>query len=436
MIHHYKPHRFTFSSLQACSFIFSVIVFYFEETRPATEEEKVRRAQEFEKNWKELKLKAKKFEKKSEEIAKEAESEIQKKSAFLSRFPIYAIISGFLKEILKSGMEIGYSLGKQYFSSAPVVTKAGFRFVSKEGLLKEISVDLAEEYGPEPWQRMPNDAVYLKASADNRFIGLETEKGGIILYELKDETIYFVARIKGTHPFGFSPDGKHMFVTLGKDHYRIYRLPPKRDKDYRLPLPEFLHVKDISFNIPKGTVIKDVLLLDKYLLVLTWHELLVYDWENDKIHKFKFGGYGGRSLVAVPDQEVFVAKMDMTLAKVDLKEMRVYDFKMDHFQLPRTHGVYFHKLVSVSQDKRFIAALYDPGLIPPKGAKSWSGSTTDESRLFIWDIYKGEVAWHLEQRLESITGGFGYHPPAAFSQNWNYLLLNLKGGGIELLELR
>ncbi len=86
MIHHYKPHRFTFSSLQACSFIFSVIVFYFEETRPATEEEKVRRAQEFEKNWKELKLKAKKFEKKSEEIAKEAESEIQKRVLFSQVF--------------------------------------------------------------------------------------------------------------------------------------------------------------------------------------------------------------------------------------------------------------------------------------------------------------------------------------------------------------
>ncbi len=414
-------------------------VFYFEETRPATEEEKAKRAQEFERKWKELEVRAREFEKKGEEVpeeAKKAESEIHKKSPFLPRFPLYAIVSGFFKEIVKSGMEIAYSLGKKHFINAPVVTKAGFMFVSSERIQTEFPVDLEEAYGSESWQRMPNDAVNIRVSADDRLVGIETEKGGIMLYELKDSAVSFVGRIEGTHPFGFSPDGRHMFVTMEKGLFQIYRLPPKRDKDYRFVLPEFLLVKKVRLDIPKRVAMTDVLLLERYLVVLTLKELFVYDWEKESLQRFTFGRFGGRSLLASSDQDVFVAKIDKTLAKVDLRKMRSYEFKMNHFDLPRHHRVYFHKLVSISPDKRFIAALYDPGLIPPKGVKSWSGSTTGESILFIWDLLKGEVMWQLQRRLEDITGGFGYHPPACFSKDWSYLLLNLKDDGVELLRLK
>ncbi len=397
------------------------VVFYFEQTRPATQEEKAKRLEEFERQWKELEAKAKELEKKEE--------------LFFPRFPLYAIVSEFFKEAVKSGMQIAYSLGKNHVLNAPVVTKAGFNFIFKEGVQKQILLDLEDAYGPESWQRMPTDAINIRASDNGRFVALETEKGGIALYELEDDTISLMIRMEGTHPFGFSPDSLHMFVTLEKGIFRIYRLPPKRDIDVRLFLPEFLLIKKVELEIPKGTAITDVVLSDRHLLVLTWRELIVYDWQTETIHRLTFNSYGGRSLLLTSDEEAFVAKMDGTLAKVDLKEMRSYDFKMDRFDLLNRHRVYFHKLVSISLDKRFIAALYDPGLIPPEGTKSWSGSTTDESRLFIWDLSKGEVVWRSDKRLESITGGFGYHSPAWFSEDWNYLLLNLRDGGLELLKL-
>ncbi len=174
---------------------------------------------------------------------------------------------------------------------------------------------------------MPNDAVNIRASADNRFVGLETEKGGIMLYELKDGAVTFVGRIEGQHPFGFSLDGGHMFVTLEKGLFQIYRLPPKRDKDYRFFLPKFLPLKKVRLEIQKSIAMTDVLLLDRYLVVLTWKELFVYDWDNETIQRFRFNKSDGRSLLASSDQEVFVAKMDRTLAKIDLRDMRSYSLR-------------------------------------------------------------------------------------------------------------
>ncbi len=55
--------------------------------------------------------------------------------------------------------------------------------------------------------------------------------------------------------------------------------------------------------------------------------------------------------------------------------------------------------------------------------------------MFVWDLGMGEVAWRMDRRLEGITGGFGYQPPAWLSANWDYLLLVLKGGEVELGRL-
>ncbi len=328
------------------------VVSYFEETRPATEEEKARRIEEFERQWKELEAKA-----------KESQRQVE---PFLPRFPFYAIVSEFFNMVSRVGMQIAYALGRRYVLNAPVVTGAGLVFVSGEGVERKVVVDVAETYGPEAWQRMPTGAVQMRASGDGRFVGLETERGGIAVYQLKGD-VTFRGRVEGRHPFGFSPSGAYMFVTKENGVFQLYRLPPEGAGERKPVLPEFLAIREVKVEIPKGIAMTDVALLDERLLVLTWKELVVYDWERETMRRFGFNSYGGRSLLVTSKGDVFVAKMDGTLARVDLGEGRAYDMKMNGFDLLKRHRVYFHKLVSLSPDKRWVAALYDPGVIPPGG---------------------------------------------------------------------
>ncbi len=399
-----------------------IVVFYFEETRPVTEEEKEKRSQEFERQWRELEKKDKDF---ANRVIPSSRT---------------TFISEIFKWLLTDVMKNAYPLAENAFVNTPVVTKAGFIFILRDGTQIEVPVDLEKEYGFETWQRMAGLGINIRISADNRFVALEREKGGIMLYVLRNGAVTPLGIFDGMYPFGFSLDGERMFVTLGKGLYRVIYLPSKDGPipyvDY-IPFVPGILSEVVRIDIGKDISITDVLLASKYLVVLTSKEIIFYDLEkNTIVHTLSLNKSGGRSILASSDQEVFVAEMDGTLAKIDLRDMRSYDFKMNHFDLLRDHRVYFHKLVSISPDKRFIAALYDPGLILPEGSKSWSGSTRGESRLFIWDLVKGKVVWQLEKRLEGITGGFGYQSPVYFSKDWSHLLLNLKDDGLELWQFK
>ncbi len=405
------------------------VVLYFEETRPPTEEEKARRAEEFDRQWQALQAKAKDLANKQDERNEKAKSE--------SAPPfVLAILSAFLRWMTTAALQTAYPIAKNAFVNTPVVTKAGFAFVSPQGTRREMLLDLAQAYGPETWQRMADAGVQIRASQDNRFVALETEKAGLALYALRDATVTLVGRFEGRHPFGFSRDGTRMFVTLDRGVYRVFSLPPKGQPvpyvDY-IPFVPGIPSKLVRIDYGKGVAITDVLLAGRYLLVLTWTELIFYDLEQDTVtRRLSFRRYGGRSLLAGSDDELYVAEMDGTVTKVDLATLQSQELQMERFDLLRNHRVYFHKLVSVSPTKRFLAALYDPRLIPPRNARSWSGGSTNEARLFIWDMARGEVAWRMDKRLKGVTGGFGYQPPAAFTEDWRYLLLNLTDGGLEL----
>lgn len=422
-----------------------VIVFYFEETRLPTEEEKIKRTNHFEKEWMELERKSKesipKMEKSVEEGSKEAMKEAKKHPILGPLFPFFKIVPKFFSGIVKVGMEIAKTEGKRYFVNQPVVTKAGFIFSYPDGKEEEMLLSLEETYGPEEWMRMPNDAVNIQVSNSGRLLGIETEKGGILLFEYDQTTGKYLelGRVEGSHPFGFSADDKYMFVTLEEGLYRIDILPPPDWRDKRYVISPHRPLKEVKIEIEKGIAVTDVILHGDYLLLLTWSKLYVYDVINEKIHReFKIRGYGGKSMILGPSGNVFVAGMDMsTVVRIDTNSWRIYDFVTeDHFALPRKYGVYFHKLASISPDERYVAALYDPGLIPPPNAKSWSGGTIDESRLFIWDVKERRVVVRSDERLESITGGFGYQAPAYFTKDWKYALLRMKDRGMELLELR
>ncbi len=122
------------------------------------------------------------------------------------------------------------------------------------------------------------------------------------------------------------------------------------------------------FEIEKGDSIKDVALYGDYLLMLRARKLLVCDIINDRIHKeYNFGGAEGRSLIFEQSSFIIVVAMNMSsFAKIGSKNWSFsYIIKENHFELIRKHWYLFYT------DERYVAALYEPGLIPPHHAKSW-----------------------------------------------------------------
>jgi len=411
------------------------IIYYYEKTRPPTEEEKKIREEKFDAEWARLKEKGEETVPKMEKEAEKAGEEVSKKAPIVLK-PFFKSLKFFIREIMKEGMKIAYPVGKKRFVNQPVVIKAGFVIEDTDGKKQEIPVDLSEFYGEEEWERMPIDAVNIIVSPTGNYFALITTTRGIELFHMKNKEPIKRITFKGTHPFGFSCDGKEFYYREHdeKSKFSICLLPKRflSDEGVKTVLPEIL-CKSIKLNLDKSNGrITDAGITGNYLFVLTFGKLYVFDLEKNELIKIiKIKGYGGRSLLVSQD-EVYIANLRFELYRINLPTFDVEQISPNRFYLEENFGLHFFRLVSISPDKRYIASLFDPGLIKPKGVKNWSGSTTGESILFIWDIEEKRAVKIYNLRLEEARGSFEAKIPVLFSPDWKYKVLHLKGGGIEL----
>ena len=410
------------------------IIYYYEQTRPLKEEEKRIREKWFEEEWKKLKEKSKKTIPMMEKEAEKASEEASKKAPTILK-PFFKSLKFFIREIMKEGMRIGYSIGKKHFVNQPVVIKAGFVIEDIQENKKEIPIELSEFYGEEEWERIPNEAINIIVSPRGDYFALITGARGIEIFHIKDKK-EVIKRInfEGFFPYGFSYNGEYFFYQKEeKGNFSICRLPEKflSDEGAKTFLPEIL-CKSIKINLNKDEWITDAGTMGKYFFILTIKKLYVYELEkNELVKTIKIKGYGGRSLLPSSD-ELYIANMGFELYKINLSTLNAEPISPSRFNLEENFGLHFFRLVSISPDKKYIASLFDPGLIKPKGVKNWSGSSTEESRLFIWDIKARRPFKIYDVRLKEARGGFGAMVPVLFSPDWKYKILHLKEGGIEL----
>ena len=328
-----------------------------------------------------------------------------------------------------------YSIGKKHFVNQPVVIDAGFVVEDINGKKQEIPVDLSEIYGEEEWERMPIDAVNIIVSPTGNYFAIITAARGIELFHMKNKEPIKRITFKGAHPFGFSYDGEEFYYREydGKNKFSICKLPKRflSDEGAKTLLPEIL-CKSISVNLDKEDRITDAGITGNYLFVLTMKKLYIFDLEKSKLVKnMRIKGYGGRSLLVSQD-EVYIANVSFELYRINISTFDVEQISPNRFYLEENFGLHFFRLVSISPDKRYIASLFDPGLIKPKGVKNWSSSTTAESRLFVWDIEEKRPVKVYNVRLEEARGSFAAKIPVLFTPDWKYKVLHLNGGGVEL----
>jgi len=411
------------------------IIYYYEKTRPATEEEKRIREKWFEEEWAKLKEKSKKTVPTMEKEAEKAGEEASKEAPIILK-PFFKSLKFFIKEIMKEGLRISYSIGKRHFVNQPVVVNAGFVIEDVNGKKQEVPVDLIEFYGKEEWERIPIDAVNIIISPKGNYFALITTARGIELFHMKNKEPIKRITFIGRYPFGFSYDSKEFYYREDEgSKFSICKLPDRflSDEGAKTFLPEIL-CKSVNVSLDKGDWITDAGIMGNYLFVLTMKKLYVFDIDKSELIKIiKIKGYGGRSLLVSQDG-VYIANVSFELYRINLPTFDVEQASPNKFYLEENFGLHFFRLVSISPNKRYIASLFDPGLIKPKGVKSWSGSTTGESRLFIWDIEEKRPVKVYNVKLEEAKGSFGSAIPVLFSPDWKYKVLHLKEGRIELWQ--
>ena len=421
-------------AIRASLFPDGTVIYYYEKTRPPKEKEKKIREKKFEDEWAKIKEKSEETIPKMEKEVETAGEEVSNKAPVNIK-PFFASLKYFIRGIMNEGMKIAYPLGKKYFINQPVVTKAGFVIEDIDGKRKEIPIDVIEFYGEEEWERIPINAVNILVSPNAKYFALVTATRGIEIYQLKDNELIKRINFLGKYPLGFSYDGKEFYFReySEKSKFSICMLPEGflSDKGAKTLLPEII-CKSINVSLDKGDWVTDAGITGNYLFVLTKKKLYVFDLDKNELIKIiKIKGHGGRSLL-VSTGEVYIASLSFELYRINLPTFDVEQISPNKFHLEENFGLHFFRLVSISPDKRYIASLFDPGLIKPKGIKNWNGSTTGESRLFIWDLEEKRPVKIYDVRLEEARGNFGAKIPVLFSPDWKYKVLHLKEGGVEL----
>ncbi|MBC7188886.1 hypothetical protein H5U35_01545, partial [Candidatus Aerophobetes bacterium] len=267
------------------------VVYFWEKTRPPTEEEKARRGEWFEAQWEAFRKQAEeeklpKIKKETEEASKEMEKELSKRAPLTVK-PLVPILSATVRGfhlLFLEAMKIGYPLARRHFINQPVVEEAGLRMwnPNEKKETKLLSVDVPSLYGNETWTRTPIDALNLIVSPDGKYIAMET-KDGINLFKF-DEGFHPVAQIKAHSPMGWSPDCRLFFVTKETgESARIIVLRMEDLKELIIFSADFDRVPFKSASVSSKSIIKSVAITNRLLAIALFTDLGIYNLEDGSL---------------------------------------------------------------------------------------------------------------------------------------------------------
>lgn len=393
--------------------------YYYEKTRPPTQEEVEKRLEWFEREWAKLKEKEPEFYKALSEGEEKLKKEFSKSPPVFNKFFMAAF--KLIGLIAKEGMKAAQPLAREYFSKAPVVVEAGFIVKNLNGSSYTLKIDYGKVY-KEEWKRMPSEGVYPVSSLNGLYLALITEDdfGTIKVYKLDNKKLELIFETAGTAPIAFSPSGKYLaYSTLDRSSIVVV------DTEGNLIRKVAVEYKVAKKKESPGPV--RIALSEKHLGIISWIGVKVVGLDDGSEREIRLRG--GKSII-------FNSRGDKLFASITPGELYIYNVeslklvkKVDYFSLRNKHKAFFTYISSVSPDDRFLAGLYDPTLIDEKAPPG-------KSVLVIYDL-QGDIVIQRIENLEDITGGFaGVFIPASFSPDWNYLLVYKKGNKIELFKRR
>lgn len=410
------------------------VIYFWEQTRPPTDKEKIFRKEWFDKEWETFINEAKskgipEIDKESEKFAKEIEKEVYQKPVInsLESF-FYAAIKG-IPIIVYEALKIGYPLARNYFINQPVVVKAGFKLYSPNGQKIDIPWDIEKFYGKETWMRIPLEEINMIASPNGKFLVLETREEFLVLFEIKDNTVIPIAQIYGKSPIGWSRDDSLMFVTKPskskKCTFSVYSIDDLQHEVANLgPV--------ISYPSKKFSWITSVAISKEFLAVGGANIFCIYSLPDGTVRqpdKKTFHRIGGS-----PDGIIYGLSFSEDGKLLYIASGRgffvidPYTFSvLDEYIRPATANFSFHMLASVSPDGKYAAILH--------GKERDYGLST----LFIWDIHNKKIVQKIgtekEKMLQSISSGFSFiYPPATLTNDWKFLLTIRQDGVLELFQ--
>lgn len=392
--------------------------YYYEKTRPPTEEEIRKRVEWFKQEWRKLKERTPEIEKAISEGEKTFKEELSKKPPPPFLRPFFMSVFKLFKLIAKEGMNLAEPMAMEYFSKAPVVVEAGFVVKKFDGSSYSLKIDFTGLY-QEEWKRMPSDGIYPLASIDGRYVALMTESdfGKIRVLRVDEEKLEPLFEVLGTTPIAFSPKGSYFAYTTPNRSQIIVV-----DKEGNIIRTVSLKYRIAKKGESEGPV--RIALSENHLGVINWIGIKVVDLKSGEEREVRLRG--GKSILFNRQGDKIYANNIGEIFIYDLESLNLIK-KLDYFFLKK-RGVHVHYLASLSPEENFLALLYDPSTYEEK-------ATRETSVLLIYDLERNIVTKRFEN-LETITGGFGgVFLPASFSDNWEYLLLGKKGDLIELYKI-
>ena len=254
------------------------VVYYWERTRPPTDQEKDRRASWFDAEWERFRRQAEQegipqIERSSEQMARKLEEEAAKQPVVVR--PVVPLLSAVLRGLpawFRWVVEQTLPLARKHFINQPVVVGAGVRVWGPIGKTQELlPVDVSTLYGEESWARFPADELHLRASPDGRYVALETADEAFVLLQLTPSALSPRARVRGGSPLGWSADGRLLFVTRSADREKFVAVHTHDDLRELARCPADFDRR--LWGAGTGSIIRDVAIAEDRLAVALFTDL-------------------------------------------------------------------------------------------------------------------------------------------------------------------
>lgn len=409
------------------------VIYFWEQTRPPTEEEKRLRAEWFDKQWEEFRKNAEKrgipkIEEDAREIAKELDRWHSKLPLIEKTVkPFLSAVARGMPMLMRQAMEIGHPLAREHFINQPVVVKSGLIIHYPNGDENNVQLDLEKFYGQESWARIPTEDINLRASPNGGFWVLETKDKFLLLFKIKDGNFIPIAKIQGQSPIGWSLNDRFMFVkSLDEGSFVVYEMQSLKEMAK-------VNLKSTSCNI-KSSFIRAAAISDEFFVVSGRDTLCLYSLSDGSIRQPNIKML--RRIGGSPNSVIYGVAFSLDGRLLYIASARgffvidPYNFSLlDEYILPAGSSFYFQSLAGISPDGRYAAVLY--------GKERINGWAT----LFIWDIHNKRILQRIGtdegKMLHTISAGFRHiYPPAILTKDWTYLLIILHDGTIELYRRR
>ncbi|MDR7396992.1 MAG: hypothetical protein QN213_09210 [Armatimonadota bacterium] len=407
------------------------VAYYWERTRPPTDQEKDRRAAWFDAEWERFRRQAEQdgipqIERSSEHMARKLEEEAAKQPVVVR--PLFAFLSAAFRGLpawLRWVIDLTLPVARRHFINQPVVVEAGLRMWDPSGKTAGLlPVDVPGLYGEESWARFPADELHLRASPDGKYVALETAEEAFVLFELARSALSPRARVRGGSPLGWSPDGRLLFVTRSVDGREFIAVHAADDLRELARCPADFD-RRLMGTASSSAIIQDVAIAEDRLAVALFTDLGVC-----RLPAGSLALPDPATLRRIgPPRGLVFAQNRPTLYVASLRGLAVIDPDtfaiLDQYLLPPASDFDFQRLAGVSPDGRYVAALH--------GRERLGGWAT----LFVWDVAQRRIVQRIGTQpgrmLDTISSGFRFiYPPAQLTRDWRYLLVVRQDGVLEL----